>query len=123
MNLYTQDHIDALEREARMLMTQTFAHVIKSARENGKHSQEAIAAAANISEKYYGEIERGLKTPGIVVAQKIAAALKIPPCQIFSINYCPNMNRELVKGLEEILTGIDEKNLERAIKILKILAE
>ena len=123
VNLYTQDHIGALEKEYRKLMTKTFGQVIKTARKMCNQSQEDIAAAAAISEKYYGEIERGVKTPGIVVAQKIVAALKIPPCRIFSAESCPNMNRMLTKELEEALRGLDERGLEKAVKILRILGE
>lgn len=116
--------IDDLEKNNRKLMAKTFAQLIKNARRSRRVSQEACAAAANISSKYYGAIERSEKTPGIVVACKIAAALKIPPCKIFSIDYCPHMNSDLSKELRKLLSGIDdEKKLEKAVKIIKILLE
>ncbi|WP_369378758.1 helix-turn-helix transcriptional regulator [Lysinibacillus fusiformis] len=38
--------------------------------------QEEVAASANISRSYYANIERGNKTPSVLVAKKIANYLK-----------------------------------------------
>ncbi|CEH28105.1 DNA-binding helix-turn-helix protein [Aneurinibacillus migulanus] len=44
-------------------------------REGKGYTQEQVAAAANIKRAYYTQIENGVRTPSVPVAQKIAAIL------------------------------------------------
>lgn len=45
------------------------------ARKNKKMSHEQVAEEAGITRQYYGMIEKGLKTPSVLVAKKIAKSL------------------------------------------------
>ena len=53
----------------------TFGRLIKKHRLTLKLSQEALAEKADVHPTYIGLLERGLRTPGLGVANRIARAL------------------------------------------------
>jgi len=52
-----------------------FGHVVRRRRLATGLSQEALAAAAGLHRTYVGLLERGLRMPSILIAQKVARAL------------------------------------------------
>lgn len=48
-----------------------------------------MAEMASINPKYLGEIERGIKNPTVLIAQRLATALGVPVCEILSKEGCP----------------------------------
>ncbi len=54
---------------------QTFGKLIKKHRLALKLSQETLAERADVHPTYIGLLERGLRTPGLGVASRIARAL------------------------------------------------
>jgi len=59
--------VDALQHQ--------FGHVVRRRRLATGLSQEALAAAAGLHRTYVGLLERGLRMPSILIAQKVARAL------------------------------------------------
>jgi len=54
---------------------QTFGKLIKKHRLALKLSQETLAEKADVHPTYIGLLERGLRTPGLGVAHRVARAL------------------------------------------------
>ncbi len=52
-------------------------------REGKKYTQAQVAAAVNIQRAYYTQIENGVRTPSVPVAQKIAATLQFDWTRFF----------------------------------------
>ncbi len=63
-------------------------------REGANISQVQISKRAGISQGYYSDIECGVRRPSPDVAVRIARALDIPECEIFSIFYNENQSRK-----------------------------
>ena len=59
--------------------TMNIGVVTKRLRKAKGLSQEKLALASNLDRSYYGEIERGEKTPSLPTTFKIAYGLKMEP--------------------------------------------
>ena len=59
----------------RQGLSATFGPLVKKHRLAKKLSQEALAEKADVHPTYIGLLERGQRTPGIDVAERIAKAL------------------------------------------------
>jgi transcriptional regulator with XRE-family HTH domain len=59
----------------RQELSSTFGPLVKRHRLAKKFSQEALAEKADVHPTYIGLLERGQRTPGIDVAERIANAL------------------------------------------------
>lgn len=64
-----------LEGMPRRGLSLAFGKLLKKHRLILKLSQEALAEKADVHPTYIGLLERGLRTPGLDVAQRIAKAL------------------------------------------------
>lgn len=58
-------------------LEQRFGRAVREARATQGWSQEQLAEAADLDRSYLGEIERGLVTPSLVTADKLATALHL----------------------------------------------
>ncbi|MGQ0622854.1 MAG: helix-turn-helix domain-containing protein [Panacagrimonas sp.] len=58
-------------------LEQRFGRVVREERAHKGWSQERLAEAADLNRSYLGEIERGLVTPSLVTAEKLAIALRL----------------------------------------------
>jgi transcriptional regulator with XRE-family HTH domain len=56
-------------------LTDRFGAVVRRLRDVRGWSQEHLAGQADLNRSYLGEIERGVATPSIATAAKLAAAL------------------------------------------------
>jgi transcriptional regulator with XRE-family HTH domain len=56
--------------------------IIANLRQTARLSQEELAERAAIHRTYVSQIERGLKSPTIVMLLKLARALNTPPSKI-----------------------------------------
>jgi len=61
-----------------------FGLTLRKARRDLELSQEALAAAADLSAKHVGEIERANKDPRLSTVLKLAEALKLSPEELFA---------------------------------------
>ncbi|OWK35281.1 helix-turn-helix domain-containing protein [Fimbriiglobus ruber] len=61
-----------------------FAQIVRRRRAAAGLSQEALAAAAGLHRTYVGLLERGLRMPSILVAQKVARALGMTTGELLS---------------------------------------
>lgn len=60
-----------------------FGQRIAGLRKNAQLSQEALALRSGINRTYMGAVERGEKTPSLLVINKIARALGLTLKQLF----------------------------------------
>jgi transcriptional regulator with XRE-family HTH domain len=58
-------------------VAQLFGVALRRARHERGLSQEALAEATGLSANFVGEMERGLKAPGLVVIVRLARALDV----------------------------------------------
>ncbi len=58
-------------------LEQRFGRAVREARATQGWSQEQLAEAADLNRSYLGEIERGLVTPSLLTAEKLATALQL----------------------------------------------
>lgn len=60
-----------------------FGRRVRELRNERKLSQEALAERARLHWTYVSAVERGLRTPGLDVIGRLAAALKVSPSELF----------------------------------------
>ena len=58
-------------------LNERFPSIVRQLRHERGWSQERLAERANLNRSYVGEIERGLASPSLVTADKLARALGI----------------------------------------------
>jgi transcriptional regulator with XRE-family HTH domain len=69
-------------------------------------SQASLAEQINTSTHYIAMIELGRKTPSLPMVERIAAALKIEPSELFSVRNVPSVS---IKNLHKaVLTDIEK---------------
>lgn len=61
-----------------------FGNRVAKLRREKAISQEALASECGINRTYIGEIERGEKTPSLIIIVKIAAGLKISKSELMN---------------------------------------
>jgi transcriptional regulator with XRE-family HTH domain len=61
-----------------------FGPTVRQLREARGWSQEALAARAELSRTFMGEIERSLTMPSLATAAKLAHALEVPLSELIS---------------------------------------
>ena len=123
MNTYNFSNIDDTEKKQKALMIKTFAKNIRDIRLSKKLTQEEVAASAGIATKYLGEIERREKMPTAVVVFKISKALNVPICQILPAERCPRINNDMEEEINKLFTGKEERDIQKAIKIMEAFFE
>lgn len=58
-------------------LNERFPSIVRQLRHERGWSQERLAEMANLNRSYVGEIERGLASPSLVTADKLARALEV----------------------------------------------
>ena len=58
-------------------LNERFPRVVRQLRQARGWSQEHLAAQADLNRSYVGEIERGIATPSLITADKLARALEV----------------------------------------------
>lgn len=80
-------------------------------------SVEEAAGRAGIAAGYYGEIERGRKTPSVRVLRRIATALRLTPAQLLEefdpLPHLPALDprRPMLARLFEVTAGLEAEAL------------
>lgn len=80
-------------------------------------TQPELAERANLSTNFIGMIEQQRKFPAPEVLDRIAAALCIEVCELFSTSSSPQA--ELIKLHKEILVDLDRAIAEAVSKAIK----
>ena len=95
---------------------------IRKLRQKRRMTQEELAEQVGINTKYFGEFERGTKSPTAVVVKKIAAALDAPVCSLLSAPYeraCPCGAG--TNDIGKLLAGRESRDVRRAVRIIEAL--
>jgi transcriptional regulator with XRE-family HTH domain len=79
-SLSSADWHDGLERSIEAVAR--FGAEVRRVRESLGWSQERLAAQADLNRSYMGEVERGVVTPSLATAAKLAVALQVPLWQL-----------------------------------------
>jgi len=122
MHIYNSTDCE-YEEQFRGMVMKAFADNIKRLRLKKRLTQEQVAESAGINPKYLGEIERGLKSPTAVVVHKLSNALAVPICSILSSEGCPYGKGAMPRKVIKLMSGQQEQDVQKAVKILEILFE
>ncbi len=92
---------------------------IRILREQGNLTQEELSERAQISYKFLGEIERGLKNSSIKILGQIADAMGISLAELFYFPSDGDQEKERIKNeIFGLIANCDIPNLKKALKIL-----
>ena len=94
-------------------------HRIRELRTISGLTQEEAAFRANITPAYWGQIERNLKNPTVMILQKICDALDFPISEFFTD--LPPAARELDEPSLQILHLLEERSLEEKEILLQMM--
>lgn len=72
----------AEEKGKDITIDKAFGKVIRTLRESTGFSQEELAFRAHVHRTYVSQIERGLKSPSLVVIIRLANALEISAAEL-----------------------------------------
>lgn len=71
-----------------------FGETLRRIRTERGWTQEDVAAAANLTTTYVGQVERGDKVPSLTVVLKLARGLAVPPAELLA-GFSPAILRTL----------------------------
>ena len=94
-------------------------HRIRELRTISGLTQEEAAFRANITPAYWGQIERNLKNPTVMILQKICDALDFPISEFFTD--LPPAARELDEPSLQILHLLEKRSLEEKEILLQMM--
>lgn len=97
----------------------SLGHRIRELRTISGLTQEEAAFRANITPAYWGQIERNLKNPTVMILQKICDALDFPISEFFTD--LPPAARELDEPSLQILHLLEERSLEEKEILLQMM--
>lgn len=120
MNIYNFPLDSKEAEELREKMLKSFSSNLRKIRLTKNLTQEQLAEAAGINPKYLSEVETSKKNPTAIIIHRLAGALDIPVCRLFSANGC---RRESNHEVYQLLEGRGAAEIGKAEKILKILFE
>jgi len=111
------------EARVKVTLLKAFGENLKRLRKQRRLTQESLGELTGINYKYIGEIERGEKNPTAVVIYKISKALQVPVSEIFSLEEDTSEIGERIKTVERLFEGRDKREIDKAIRILKVFFE
>ena len=104
MNLYNSLQSDN-DAGCKEQMIKAVSTNIRNIRLKKNLTQEQVAEVAKINAKYLGEVERGEKNPTALIISRLSEALKVPICEILSMNNCPHMNDNFLAKFRDLSAG------------------
>jgi transcriptional regulator with XRE-family HTH domain len=97
----------------------SLARALRHSREELGFTQRALASKAAVGEKYLSRIERGLATPSVLVALRLAQALGLGLDQLVA---AARPERSTVAmAITRLLQGRSASELERAERVIAAL--
>lgn len=113
------------EDDGDQMLKEAFGRNLRRLRTAKNLTQENLGDLAKINYKYIGEIERGLKNPTAVVVYKLSQALGVSVSEILKVDDLPGTGarENVIKEVERLFSGRDEREIEKAIRILEVLFE
>lgn len=77
----------------RRAALQRIGHTVRQRRRQAKLSQEALAAAAGLTQTYVSQLESGTRNPSILALMAICRALAITPAALLEEFTLPALRR------------------------------
>lgn len=93
---------------------------IKYMRKAQRLSQERLAEKAVIDAKFLSQLEVGKRMPSLGTVHKIAYSLGIPVRELFEFDH---LSKGIRKELQELIMKMNEDQVQKAYRILKVLTE
>ena len=118
--MLTFPNIDEIEKKCKELMIKTIAKNLRNIRLSRRFSQEEVSVRAGISAKHVQNLEAGKKSPSARTALQLAKALGVGICQILPTDHCPRINGDMEAEINKLFTGKEERDIQKAIKILGV---
>jgi XRE family transcriptional regulator, regulator of sulfur utilization len=117
--LYIEDMVNVEQRFLKQLGQQ-----IRYQRRLNCLTQEQLGELAGVSYKYLGEIERGTKTPSIVILHHIAKGLGQSLSELLGFSQIPNPDHQiLIRSVVRLLEGRKLSNIKKAERVLRVFLD
>jgi transcriptional regulator with XRE-family HTH domain len=97
-----------------------FGSLVRSARKSRKLKIWQVAERVDIEVKHLGRIERGERQPSFDLIISLAKCLNVSPAKFFEFDSIADP-KALRKNIDQLLSGLDAKQLGRARQILSSL--
>lgn len=98
--------------------------IIRQTRRQKKLTQEDVGELAGVNAKYLGEVELGKANPTVVFLMKVSSTLTLEMSDLFLGCQSPREEDVLIFGeIMAILRRIDQQNLQKIHKVIKLIAE
>lgn len=111
---------------SRRKILRLFGQNLQRERKARALTQEMLGSIAGISDKYIGELERGIKNPSIHIVVCLARVLKVDPCNLLGLSH-PSLGLNIVKedkcSLVEFLEEQSEAILRDIVRLLRTLKD
>jgi transcriptional regulator with XRE-family HTH domain len=99
------------------------AQNIKLIRKKKGLTQEQVAERAGISVKFLSDLERGVKRAGTSTVVSLSKALSEPICSLLDEERCPFQDDGLACKLVKLLAGRRAGDIDKAMRVIKIILE
>jgi len=99
-------------------ITKLFGQRVREARRRLRWTLEQASERADLSAKFLGEIERGMRRPSFESILALARALEVSPIAFFRFEE-ESMDKATMRGrIDTVLAGYTTEQLQRAYRIL-----
>jgi transcriptional regulator with XRE-family HTH domain len=97
-----------------------FGTLVRSVRKSKKLKIWQVAEKVNIEVKHLGRIERGERQPSFDLIISLAKCLNVSPSRFFEFESTADP-KTLRKNIDQLLSGLDGKQLAQARQVLSVL--
>ena len=97
-----------------------FGDLVRSARKSRKLKIWQVAERVDVEVKHLGRIERGERQPSFDLIIALAKCLNVSPAEFFDFESASDP-KTLRKSIDQLLSGLDPKQLGHARRILSAL--
>jgi transcriptional regulator with XRE-family HTH domain len=100
-----------------------FGQRVREVRKKLELTLEQASERADLSAKFVGEVERGMRRPSFESILALARALNVAPVTFFQLEEAGVHGTAVRQRIEEVLAGCTAEQLQQAYRILRAIVE
>jgi transcriptional regulator with XRE-family HTH domain len=100
-----------------------FGQRVREVRKKLELTLEQASERADLSAKFLGEVERGMRRPSFESIMALARALNVSPVTFFQFDEAAAHGTAVRQRIEEVLAGCTAEQLQQAYRILRAIVE